>query len=84
MCQIGVAMRQPAVLLLCLAALAACGSFTRPDATAPVAAPPPLLPIDELIAQAGATTPDPGPALAARAARLRGRAAAISASPSAP
>jgi hypothetical protein len=78
-------MRQPAALLLCLAALAACapfpqlGSLGSGDST-----PPSLLPIDELIAQADATSPDPGPALAARAARLRARAAAISASPPAP
>ena len=78
-------MRLPALLLLCLAALAACGSSAQLDATRPgMAAPPPLLPIDELIALAGATTPDPGPALAARAARLRARAAALPVAASAP
>ena len=68
-------MRLPAVLLLCLAA---CAPFPQLDvARSATAPPPPLLPIDALIAQAGATTPDPGPALAARAARLKARAAAI-------
>jgi hypothetical protein len=41
--------------------------------------PPQLLPIDDLLAQAGGWTADPGPAVAARAARLKARAAAISA-----
>jgi hypothetical protein len=45
------------------------------------ATPPPLLPIDELIAQAGASHPDPGPALAARAARLKARAAGLATPP---
>lgn len=73
-------MRLPAVfLLLCLAA---CAPFPQVDALGPeTAAPPPLLPIDELIAQAGATDPDPGPALAARAAALKARAAAIATPP---
>ncbi|MBL9062580.1 hypothetical protein [Tabrizicola sp.] len=72
-----------AVLLLCgLAALAACAPFPELEAMGPdAAAPPQLLPIDELLSQAGATTPDPGPGLAARAARLKARAAAIAATP---
>lgn len=76
-------MRLPAVfLLLCLAA---CAPMPQIDALGSgTATPPPLLPIDGLIAQAGATTPDPGPALASRAARLRARAAAIAAAPPAP
>lgn len=76
-------MRLPAVyLLLCLAA---CAPFPQSGAMGHgTATPPPLLPIDELIAQAGTSTPDPGPALAARAARLRARAAAIAATPPAP
>jgi hypothetical protein len=41
--------------------------------------PPQLLPIDDLLAQAGGWTADLGPAVAARAARLKARAAAISA-----
>lgn len=71
-------MRLPAVLLLCLVALASCapmpplGTLGPGDTT-----PPPLLPIDEMLAQGGATSSDPGPALAARAARLKARAAAI-------
>ena len=73
-------MRLPAVfLLLCLAA---CAPFPQIDAMGHgTATPPPLLPIDELIAQAGADTPDPGPALAARAARLKARAAGLGSSP---
>lgn len=72
-------MRLPAVLLLCLAA---CGPFPQRDAAGlGTGTPPPLLPIDELIAQAGAPAPDPGPALAARAARLKARAEAIAATP---
>ena len=66
-------------------ALAACAPFPELDAVGPDrAAPPQLLPIDDLLAQAGAVTPDPGPALAARAAGLKARAAAIAATPPAP
>lgn len=36
-----------------------------------------IAPIDDLLAQAQVTATDPGPALAARAARLRARAAAL-------
>lgn len=68
--------------LLLLAALSACAPFPEVDALAPDSgAPPPLLPIDSLLDQAQAQTPDPGPALSARAARLKARAAAISAKP---
>ena len=78
-------MRLPAVLLLCLAPLAACAPFPQIGTLGPGGTtPPPLLPIDELIAQGGAVSPDPGPALAARAARLKARAAAIAATPPAP
>jgi hypothetical protein len=73
-------MRLPAVFLLCC--LAACAPFPQIDAMGPgTATPPPLLPIDELIAQAGASTPDPGPALAARAARLKASAAGLATPP---
>ena len=76
-------MRLP-FLFLC-AALAACAPFPEVDALGPDTGPPPqLLPIDEVLAQAGSTTEDPGPALAARAARLKARAAAIATEPPAP
>ncbi len=72
-------------IVLAFAGLAACAPFPELDGMGPEAATPPqLLPIDELVAQAGAASADPGPALASRAARLRARAAAISAAPSAP
>lgn len=69
-------MRLPALLLA--AALTACAPFPQLDALdSTMAPPPPLLPIDELLAQAGAPANDPGPAVTARAARLKARAAAI-------
>lgn len=69
-------MRLP-FLILSLA-LAACAPFPELDALGPDTGPPPqLLPIDQLLAQAGTDTADPGPALAARAARAKARAAAI-------
>lgn len=75
-------MRTPALCLAVLGALAACAPFPELDALGPDTAPPPrLLPIDSLIAQAQVTSDDPGPALSARAARLRARAAAIAATP---
>jgi hypothetical protein len=78
-------MRRPAVLLLALALLAACAPFPELDTVGrDTATPPQLLPIDSLLAQAATQTPDPGPALAARAARLRVRAAAIPAQPASP
>lgn len=72
-------MRTIAFLALCL--LAACAPFPGLDkALGPDTGPPPhLLPIDRLIAQGQASDADPGPALAARAARLKARAAAIQA-----
>ncbi|MBL9073074.1 hypothetical protein [Tabrizicola sp.] len=70
------------VLLLFLAAISACAPFPELRAGGPEGVtPPPLLPIDELLAQAAAPTPDPGPALVARAARLKARAAAIAVTP---
>jgi hypothetical protein len=77
-------MRLP-VLLACVAALSACAPFPQLDAAGPdTAAPPQLLPIDALLAQADMQTADPGPALSARAARLKARAAAISTDAPAP
>lgn len=75
-----------AVLPICyLAALVACAPFPELEAMGPdTARSPQLLPIDELLSQSGGTTLDPGPGLAARAAGLKARAAAISAAPSAP
>lgn len=79
----GIMMRLPATLLLLT--LTACAPFPEIDALGPEsAAPPQLLPIDDLLAQAGTPTADPGPALAGRAARLKARAAALSASSAAP
>jgi hypothetical protein len=73
-------MRLPAVLLLCAVGIAACAPFPELDAVDPNTGPPPrLLPIDDILAQTGDTTADPGPALAGRAARLKARAAAITA-----
>lgn len=77
-------MRLTASALL-LASLAGCTPFSLIDAMGPDSGPPPqLLPIDDLLAQAGDQTADPGPAVAARASRLKARAAAISAAPAAP
>lgn len=62
--------------------LAACAPFPEVDALGPDPGPPPqLLPIDEVLAQAGPPGTDPGPAVAARAAALKARAAGIGASP---
>lgn len=70
-------MRLPALLLLATV-LTACAPFPQLDALdSSIAPPPPLLPVDELLAQAGTPADDPGPAIAARAARLKARAAAI-------
>ncbi|WP_295073420.1 hypothetical protein [Tabrizicola sp.] len=66
------------VPVLLAASLFGCAPFPEIDAMGPDTGPPPqLLPIDDLLAQAGAQTTDPGPAVAARAARLKARAAAI-------
>jgi hypothetical protein len=71
--------------LLLAAILSGCAPFPEIDALGPDTGPPPqLLPIDDLLAQAGDQTADPGPALAARAAALKARAAAISAAPPTP
>lgn len=73
------------LLALALAAITACAPFPELDAMGTDTGPPPhLLPMDEILAQAGAQTDDPGPAVAARAARLKSRAATISAAPPAP
>ena len=65
--------------------LAACATFPEIDAMGAETGPPPqLLPLDDLLAQAGQPGPDPAPDLAARAARLKARAAAIAAAPAAP
>jgi hypothetical protein len=70
------------VLLLCATGLAACAPFPELDALGPdTGPPPPLLPIDTLLDQARTSAKDPGPALAARAAGLKARAAAIKATP---
>lgn len=75
-------MRLTAVLFPCALLLAACASFPELDAAGPDrATPPQLLPIDQLLAQAGTGETDPGPALAARAAALKARAAAIQTAP---
>jgi hypothetical protein len=58
-------------LLIVYLAVAACSLVSEPSAYVELA------PIDELLAQADVTAVDPGPALAARAARLRARAAAL-------
>lgn len=73
-------MRLPAILPALLAVLAACAPFPELDALGPdAAAPPRLLPIDSLLAEAATPSADPGPALAARAARLKARAATLGA-----
>jgi hypothetical protein len=73
------------VLFLAVAGLIACAPFPELDGMGlEGATPPQLLPIDQILAQAGAPSVDPGPALASRAARLKARAAAISASPTTP
>jgi hypothetical protein len=71
-------MRTTAFLVLLLPVLAGCAPFPELDAVGNDKGPPPqLLPIDSLLQQAQVTEVDPGPALAARAARLKARAAAI-------
>ena len=75
-------MRTTAFLVLALSVLADCAPFPELDAVGTDTSPPPqLLPIDSLLQQAEAPGSDPGPALAARAARLKARAAAIQAAP---
>ena len=76
----GVSMRLIAILLSACAVLAACAPFPELDALGPDTGPPPqLLPIDTLLDQAQTSAEDPGPALAARAAGVKARAAAIKA-----
>lgn len=78
----GVIMRTPVLCLAALGCLAACAPFPEVAGLGSDSAPPPqLLPIDTLLDQAGPPSPDPGPALSARAARLKARAAAIKATP---
>ena len=73
------------VPLLLVAILSGCAPFPEIDAMGPNTGPPPhLLPIEDLLAQAGDQTADPGPALVARAAALKARAAAIPAPAPAP
>lgn len=70
---------------LLFASLFGCAPFPEIDAMGPDTGPPPqLLPIDDLLAQAGPPAEDPGPAVLTRAAGLRERASAISASSPAP
>lgn len=78
-------MRLPAVVFLCATGLAACAPFPELDALDPTpGTPPPLLPMDQILAEVDSTTADPGAALAGRASRLRARAAAIGATPANP
>jgi hypothetical protein len=73
-------MRPFAFLLFAVAALTACAPFPELDTLVPETGPPPaLLPIDTLLGQAQVSPEDPGPALSARAARLKARASAIKA-----
>lgn len=68
------------VALLC--SLAACAPTDRFDDFPMMDAPagyPALQPIDTLLARADAPAPDPGPAVSARSARLKARAAALGA-----
>ena len=68
------------LVLFLSVSLPGCAAFPEIDAMGPDTGPPPqLLPLDDLLAQAGDQTADPGPALAGRAAALKARAAAISA-----
>ncbi|AXQ92955.1 hypothetical protein LV780_03455 [Cereibacter azotoformans] len=80
---------RPALILAVMTALAGCEQFPEVDAARAGredAPPPPLLPLDELLAQAGTPTvsPETEAALEARAAALRVRAAALQAAPAAP
>lgn len=59
------------VMVPALLALCACGNWVNRGVETP------LLPIDNLLAQAELAGTDPGPGLAARAAALRARAASI-------
>jgi hypothetical protein len=71
-------MRPHLIALLASVALSACAPFPELDAMPQDTGPTPkLAPIDSLLAQADAPSPDPAPALQGRAARLKARAAAI-------
>jgi hypothetical protein len=73
-------MRLSIAILVCAASIAACAPFPELDAVGPdTASPPDLLPIDTILAQVTADGTDPGPALVARAARLKARASGIAA-----
>ncbi len=73
-------MRTSVLVLFAGLAIAGCSPFPELDALGDDTSPPPrLLPIDSLLEQGQATLADPGPPLAARAARLKARAAAIQA-----
>lgn len=81
---------RPALILATLAALAGCadypGVIAAEQASGAPAEPPPLLPLDKVLAQAGTAqvTPATTAAIEARAAALRARAAAMTAPPAAP
>jgi hypothetical protein len=78
-------MTRTCVAFLCLFGLLGCAPFPDIDRFGPAEGPAPvLLPIDRLLAQAVADTPDPGAALQSRAASLRARAAALDAASSVP
>ncbi len=73
----GAAMKHALLIVLCLTA---CTTFPVVDAVMPQtnAAPPALLPTEDLLAQTGAIGAEgAGQTLAARAAALRARAAAL-------
>jgi hypothetical protein len=68
--------------ILLLTGLAGCSGSDRFAAFPETGAPgdyPALQPIDALLAQADGASADPGPAVAARAAQLKARAAALGA-----
>jgi hypothetical protein len=78
-------MRRHAFALLAAAVLSACAPFPEIDAMGADTGPAPkLAPIDGLLAQADAPSPDPAPALQSRATSLKARAAAITLAPTAP
>ncbi len=73
-------MFRPHLTLLCLLLLPSCTGFPEISRFGPESGPPPaLLPLDEILARADGGGQDPGPAVAARAAALKARAAALTA-----